>query len=62
MDSLKHEAYNRRRPCCRRELPRDAGQLYIKLASNPRAKRTLKLSANIGKLYKNNFTSVPVKE
>ena len=26
-----------RRPCCRRELPRDAGHLYRKLAPNPRA-------------------------
>jgi len=25
-----------RRPCCRRELPRDAGHLYRKLVPNPR--------------------------
>jgi len=46
------------RPCCRRELPRDAGHLHRKLAPNPRATQwietTLKLSssANMGKLSK----------
>jgi len=55
-----------RRPCCRREPPRDAGNLYRKLAPNPRATQwiegTLKLSANMGKLPKNYFTSLSVKD
>jgi len=56
-----------RRSCCRRrEPPRDAGHLYRKLAHNPRAtqwiERTLKPSANIGKLSKKHFISVPLKD
>jgi len=47
-------------------LLRDAEHLYRKLASNPWAtqwiERTLKLSASIGKLSKNHFSSVPVKD
>ena len=49
-----------RRPCCRRELPNDAGHLYRKLAPDHRATQwietSLKLSANMRKLSKNHFT------
>jgi len=55
-----------RNPCCRRELPRDAGHLYRKLALNPGAmpwiETSQKLSANMGKLSKNHFTSASVKD
>jgi len=49
-----------RRPCCRKEPSRDAKHLYRKLAPNPTQwiERTLKLSANMGKLLVNHFTSV----
>jgi len=54
-----------RRPCCRREPPRDAKHLHRELAP-PRAtqwiERTLKLSANMGKVPKNHFKSVSVKD
>jgi len=55
-----------RRPCCRRDQPRNAGHLYRKLVPNSRARQwietTLKLPANIGKLSKNHFTSASVKD
>jgi len=55
-----------RRPCYRTEPPSDAGHLYRKLAPNPRetqwVETTLTLSASIGNLSKNHFTSVPVKD
>ena len=62
-NSLFPTEKNTRRPCCRREPPRDAGHLYRKLASNPRAtqSRTLK-PGNIGKMSKNHSTSVSVKD
>jgi len=46
-----------RRPCCRREPPRDVGYLHRKLAPDPLVaqwiERTLKLSEDMGKLSKN---------
>jgi len=54
------------RPFCCREPPCDVGHVYRRLAHNPRAmqkiERTLKLSANMGKLSKKHFTSVSVKD
>ena len=55
-----------RRPSCHREPPRDAGHFYRNLAPNPQPTQwiewTLELSANIGKLLKNDFTSEPMKD
>ena len=63
---LKTVDIETRRPCCRREPPRDAGHLYRKIVPYPWAtqwiERTLKLSANIEKLSINHFTSVSVKD
>ena len=56
-----HNRNSTRKPCCHRELLRDAGHLYRKLASNPQATQwtetTLKLSANMGSCQKNDFAS-----
>jgi len=58
--------YLTRRSCWCREPTSDAGHLYRKLAPIPQAmqwiERTLELSANIGKLSINHFTSVSVKD
>jgi len=53
---LLTEAVRTRKPCCRRELPRDARDLYKKLAPNPQATQwietILNLSANMGSCQK----------
>jgi len=51
-----------RRPCCRRELPRDVGHLYRKLAPDPLVtqwiERTLKLSEDMGSCRKTTFQCI----
>jgi len=57
-----------RRPYCGREPPRDVGHLYRKLAPDPLVTQTAvnrkntKTIGSMGKLSKNHFSSVSVKD